>query len=148
MMVVASISPQEISPTESEPTFPPFPKLPIKLRLKIISYSLPGSQLVHLHFKKDDISYENGAINLMISKAEFPVMLHVCKETRQEALKSYQLQFGLGPNPPTVYFDFAVDTLYFGPVADCDRDHAEDDGTERTAGFPCIGVARTSFNFS
>ena len=109
IIVAANLS-QEISPSEPEPTFLLFPKLPIELRLKIIRYSLPRPRLVHLRFKKGDVSYENGAISPMISEAEFPVMLHVCRESRQEALKSYQLQFGLGSNPPTVYFDFAIDT--------------------------------------
>ena len=133
MMVVASISPQKISPSEPKPTFTLFPKLPTELRHKIIRYSLPGPRLVHLYFKKGDFSYENGAISPMISEVEFPVMLHVCRESRQETLKSYQLQFGLGPNPPTVYFNFAIDTLQFGPIADCDRDHPND-GTEYIGG--------------
>ena len=43
-------------------------------------------------------------------------MLHVCKESREEALRFYKLEFGLGLHSAAVYFDFNQDTICFGPL--------------------------------
>ncbi|KAG0650894.1 hypothetical protein D0Z07_2800 [Hyphodiscus hymeniophilus] len=43
-----------------------------------------------------------------------PVALQVCRESREEALKRYVLSFGTTVHPPTVYFNYQIDTLCFG----------------------------------
>jgi hypothetical protein len=40
--------------------------------------------------------------------------LQVCHESRQEALKHYILSFGTTTHPPTIYFNYQIDTLCFG----------------------------------
>jgi len=50
-----------------------------------------------------------------ISPTKPPAMLFVCRESRVEALKSYELTFGCA-NPQIqsmIYFNFDIDTLYF-----------------------------------
>lgn len=41
-----------------------------------------------------------------------PAALKVCKESREEALRFYELSFGT--TPATINFDFSIDELYFG----------------------------------
>lgn len=43
-----------------------------------------------------------------------PLALHICSESRAEALISYQLTFGSPFAAPTVYIDFSIDTIRFG----------------------------------
>lgn len=43
-----------------------------------------------------------------------PTILHVSHESREEALKSYQLSFGSTFHNPKIFFDFSKDTLCFG----------------------------------
>lgn len=43
-----------------------------------------------------------------------PVALQICHESRQEALKYYILSFGTATHPPTIYFNYEIDTLCFG----------------------------------
>lgn len=49
------------------------------------------------------------------SSAPVPVNLHVCHESRVEALRRYALMFGIARQPGHVFFDPARDVLYFGP---------------------------------
>lgn len=62
--------------------------------------------------------------DLLMSPTVSPTILFVCRESREDALKFYQLTFGYEKEhlqlPNTVYFNFDIDTLYFeyeGPVA-------------------------------
>lgn len=48
------------------------------------------------------------------SYAAVPVNLHVCHESRSEALKTFALSFGMTRNPGQVFFDRRHDVLYFG----------------------------------
>jgi len=47
-----------------------------------------------------------------------PVALHVCHESREEALKCYIPSFGTSIHPPTVYYNYKIDTLCFGDGPD------------------------------
>lgn len=49
------------------------------------------------------------------SPAPIPVNLHVCHESRREALRRYQLLFGIAQQPGRIFFDPDQDVLYFGP---------------------------------
>lgn len=48
------------------------------------------------------------------STTRIPVNLHVCRDSRREALRTYKLSFGIGCLPGTVFFDPSRDVLYFG----------------------------------
>ncbi|EPE09975.1 hypothetical protein F503_05070 [Ophiostoma piceae UAMH 11346] len=54
-------------------------------------------------------------IGLCTSTAPVPANLHVCHESRTEALCCYALMFGMARQPGRVYFDPDDDFLYFGP---------------------------------
>ncbi|ERT01627.1 hypothetical protein HMPREF1624_02879 [Sporothrix schenckii ATCC 58251] len=49
------------------------------------------------------------------SPAPLPPNLHVCHESRVEALRRYARMFGIARQPGHVYFDPERDILYFGP---------------------------------
>lgn len=105
-------------------TFAPFPRIPPEIRIKIWKQALPGPRTItvvpHLElsaaerrtpiaFRLDD---EPTPVKTTTSPIATP-LLHVCKESRHEALKVYQVAFqerfmGMGG----FYFDFSRDTLY------------------------------------
>jgi hypothetical protein len=89
----------------TSPTFP-FQKLIVELRLKIWKLALPGPRLVEMR------SDAHPRIN---SHRSTPSILHVCSESRTEALKWYTaLPLGLASDPSrAVYVNFQIDTLYF-----------------------------------
>jgi hypothetical protein len=43
-----------------------------------------------------------------------PIVLHVCRESRLEALKSYQAAFGSFFHGAKIYINFDIDTILFG----------------------------------
>ncbi|KAK7427091.1 hypothetical protein QQZ08_006360 [Neonectria magnoliae] len=98
-----------------------FCKLPTELRLKIWNYNVPETRLVpircgsnwscSLEPSQPGLSLHTGCV----SSAIIPANLHVCAESRAEALKHYQLQFGFARGPGQVFFSPARDVLYFGP---------------------------------
>ncbi|KAK0368011.1 hypothetical protein CLIM01_14633 [Colletotrichum limetticola] len=74
--------------------------------------SLPPTRVVSLRCDTNSIS---NSINSTwgTSLARIPVSLHVCRESRKEALKTYQLRFSMA-GPPKVFFGPKVDILHFG----------------------------------
>jgi hypothetical protein len=80
-----------------------FPRLPMELRLKIFGHAMPGARRVHLTFNASDE---------LRSDTTIPALLHVCKESRQEALKVYKPL--LDPTQAVIYFSFERDVLHFG----------------------------------
>ncbi|KAJ4018931.1 hypothetical protein NW766_002631 [Fusarium irregulare] len=93
-----------------------FCKLPTELRLKIWNYNLPPTRLVPIQCGSswpgcsDSLSWTG-----CTSPAAIPVNLHVCGESRSEALKYYGLGFGFARGPGQVFLDPERDILYFGP---------------------------------
>ncbi|KAI1658230.1 hypothetical protein F4813DRAFT_357809 [Daldinia decipiens] len=88
-----------------------FSQLPPELRLMIWEYNLlphcievQTTQAVkpQLRLRNDEFHYTY--------VCRTPVNLHVCRESRQEALKRYSLRFGIGG-----LVDPIRDMLYFGP---------------------------------
>ncbi|KAI5917959.1 hypothetical protein F4810DRAFT_715980 [Camillea tinctor] len=107
-----------------------FTRLPIELRLTIWGLNLPRPRIVPIR-----CCYGNGASQLAsvsnedqeslwrlsglqnfkcTSSAPIPVNLHVCGESRLDAMKRYKLMFGTKRDPGRVFFDPLRDTLYFG----------------------------------
>jgi hypothetical protein len=101
----------------SPPGFTLFRELPLELRLNIWSFIAPGPRTVSVKYKGLSC-YSTGKGFLAAadwrSPDPIPIVLHICRESRTEALKSYQLAFGSYLHPGRIYFDFSKDTLRFG----------------------------------
>ncbi|PVH88591.1 hypothetical protein DL98DRAFT_446996 [Cadophora sp. DSE1049] len=140
-----------------------FPKLPIELRVKIFDdYLSTATRLVHI--------YWHARQRVFKSSQAIPPLLHVCQESRYQALKKYQLSFAPSPEFARVYFSFEKDVLmvcwrtlgaYPGRIGKKMGEgeaakvkhlimneeallfHAEDDGREleRFTGLNTLGVA-------
>jgi hypothetical protein len=108
--------------------FTPFPRLPIEIRLKIWKCACFFSRNVDIWAK--DIGgiaceYTGHVAHYFHSSAPAPSLLHICRESRSEALKHYQLEFGTTfdcklagtapgltvSTPPRIYFNWAVDRI-------------------------------------
>lgn len=105
-------------------TFSRFAELPFELRLKIWGY-------VCFHPRNVDIFTESLGMIRVGEPLHFnaykyyshfcphPAILHVCQESREEALKHYQLEFGTSNHfpiitistPPRIYVNFDCDRL-------------------------------------
>jgi hypothetical protein len=103
---------------ETKPTsFTPFTWLPLELRLKIWSYIAPGPRTVSIKYKGLNFYSVGKGFSVAAgwrSPDPIPVILHICRESRTEALKFYQLAFGSYHHNARTYFDFSKDTLRFG----------------------------------
>ncbi|KAK2062852.1 hypothetical protein LY76DRAFT_504911 [Colletotrichum caudatum] len=97
-----------------------FPTLPVELRLKIWNFNLPPPRVVPIRCGAKSLTFASSAepprpsTSGCTSYAAVPVNLHVCRESRHEALASYRLSFGMTRNPGQIFFDNAHDVLYFG----------------------------------
>ncbi|RDA91510.1 hypothetical protein CP533_4586 [Ophiocordyceps camponoti-saundersi (nom. inval.)] len=98
-----------------------FPLLPPELRLKIWNMSLPPARLVPIRCSAASPSFHEkqgpsrGDAPGFTSNAPIPVNLHVCAESRAEALKRYRRAFGFAHGPSKVIFNPDDDILLFGP---------------------------------
>ncbi|KAI2466027.1 hypothetical protein F4781DRAFT_407250 [Annulohypoxylon bovei var. microspora] len=106
---------------ECTQVFPLFAKLPIELRFKIWACSLPGPRIVEIkcsteHPPQTSRPRRGDSRHVVCTSiSPIPTNLHVCRESRREALKWYRPLFGSSPQPGRIYFDPLKDTLYFGP---------------------------------
>ncbi|KAI1457614.1 hypothetical protein F4805DRAFT_457530 [Annulohypoxylon moriforme] len=105
---------------ECTQVFHSFAKLPIELRFKIWAYNLPGPRIVEIKCSTEPAGkYQSrqGDCRTVVctSTSPIPTNLHVCRESRREALKRYRLLFGPSPQLSRIFFDPWEDTLYFGP---------------------------------
>ena len=92
--------------------FDKFPKLPAELRLMIWREALPGPRLVNVIFEFKDNYTRFGTRPLYCkSCTPHPAMLHVCRESREEALKKYSLCFAMFSGQGKIYFDMNVDNF-------------------------------------
>jgi hypothetical protein len=98
------------------PLFPKFLDLPTELRRQIWREAFPPPRIVELV----DGPGRTGKLRAQqlvtpwITPAAPPVVLYVCRESRNEALRYYQLAFGRNSFEPRIYVDFARDIVYFG----------------------------------
>ncbi|KAG6001131.1 hypothetical protein E4U54_001174 [Claviceps lovelessii] len=102
--------------------FPLFTQLPPELRLKIWNLNLPTTRLVPMNCGAASPSLRDAQLCTTdrfftgcTSNASVPVNLHVCAESRADALKRFQRAFGFARLPGHIYFSPASDILYFGP---------------------------------
>jgi len=101
-------------------SFTLFSSLPTELRLKIWSLNLPGPRVVPIHYtytSSESITARPHNAVIMggcTSIAEIPANLHTNRESRYEALMSYELSFKLQHSQAKAFFNHAIDILYFG----------------------------------
>ncbi|GKT43947.1 uncharacterized protein ColSpa_04128 [Colletotrichum spaethianum] len=112
--------PAQATPSQALDHFHFFTRLPVELRLKIWNFNLPPPRVVPIRCGAKSLTLASYAQSSRpstsgcTSYAAVPVNLHVCQESRQEALASYHLSFGMTRNPGQIFFDKANDVLYFG----------------------------------
>ncbi|KAH7140521.1 hypothetical protein B0J13DRAFT_596679 [Dactylonectria estremocensis] len=100
--------------------FPLFSKLPTELRLKIWNFSLPPCRIVPIRYNTKSLSFTSHLQTPHLSQsgctssASIPANLHICHESRLEAMRNYQLCFGVTRNIGQIFFDLRHDILYFG----------------------------------
>jgi len=98
------------------PLFPKFLDLPTELRRQIWREAFPAPRIIELV----DGPGRTGKLRAQqlvtpwITPATPPAVLYVCRESRNEALRFYQLAFGRKSFEPRIYIDFARDIVYFG----------------------------------
>lgn len=86
-------------------SFPHFPELPTEIRLQIWRHSLSGPRAV-------EVDYGHGS-EFLYSGYPPPIKLHICRESRIEALEHYELAFDSRPNACRIYFNLSRDGLHF-----------------------------------
>ncbi|WQF76018.1 Putative 2EXR domain-containing protein [Colletotrichum destructivum] len=97
-----------------------FPRLPVELRLRIWDFNLPQPRVVPIRCGAKSLSFASHSQSPPLSTSgctsytAVPVNLHVCHESRREALVSYRPSFGMTRNPGQIFFNKAHDVLYFG----------------------------------
>ncbi|KAF8854119.1 hypothetical protein BDZ45DRAFT_677200 [Acephala macrosclerotiorum] len=101
-------------------SFTLFPELPTELRLKIWKLAIPGPRILSVGHR---MQYGEGYGRIIPTAMEWrtsdpvPTLLHVCHDSRTEALKVYQPSFAAFRTPRQEgknYIDFSRDILYFG----------------------------------
>lgn len=107
--------------SEKESNFHQFPALPTELRLKIWAIALSTRRTITIlcdrpAFKRGEIRQAHG----FKSNLPTPVLLHVCRESRAEALNVYKPYFKTSRSNDTyistrnsIYVSFEQDTLQF-----------------------------------
>lgn len=101
-------------------SFTLFSLLPTELRLKIWGFCLPGPRIVGLKYTYSpfDTSHRSSheqAMRGCTSPTAFPNILHTNREARHEALLYYTLCFNITHGVAKIFFNTAIDVLYFGP---------------------------------
>jgi hypothetical protein len=98
-------------------SFTLFLQLPSELRLKIWKTMLPGPRTVNVQYRMKYEQFDGKNISAFTgwtSPDPVPVALQICQESREEALKHYQISFRSYFHPSKIYFDFSKDTLRLG----------------------------------
>ena len=83
----------------------------MELRLKIWRSTFPKLRIVGIESVFD---HSSRRFRGWKSVDPSPIVLRISHESREEALKHYQLSFGTEQEPPCIYFNFEMDTLRFG----------------------------------
>ena len=95
-------------------------RLPSELRLRIWHHTFNRSRSVRIGIRiKDDGFAGWKAID---DSARPPLALHICHESRAEALRFYSLSFGTSKYPPAAYFSADFDTLDMSKCYSPERD--------------------------
>jgi hypothetical protein len=120
-------------------SFTLFPYLPLELRLKVWVYMVtPRIVTLHSQGKYDELHLiKNTQAMWWTSPNPVPTILHICHESREEALKSYQRLFKPNDHQAAIYFDFSRDTLRIG-ITRSEYYLTEDTSWFSTGRDPCM----------
>ncbi|KAM3072185.1 hypothetical protein ACMFMF_007579 [Clarireedia jacksonii] len=96
-------------------TFTRFSSLPTELRLQIWQRVVPDPRTVCIRYELRRVEIGGSTLpGSWMSNEPVPVLLHICRESREIGLSHYQLAFGSVIHEAKVYFDFERDCLRFG----------------------------------
>jgi hypothetical protein len=104
---------QPIVPNVQGRTFTSFMRLPVELRDIVWELQLPGPRTITI--TEDVVHKSLDDPDLRIAKAAktpVPTLLHICKESRDFALRFYRLSFEIELADRPIYFDFERDLLF------------------------------------
>ena len=80
---------------------------------------MPGPRVIEIRHPRDPVlRLMRADVGSAWSIARIPALLHTCRQSRDEALKSYELSFGLEDGSGRIYVNFSHDTVYFGARSD------------------------------
>jgi 2EXR family len=121
---------REDKPVDSKKSFNSFtlfPELPLELRLSVWRQAYPRPRIVMVKYqfkvmpeilRADEEEFwgaeENTAriVRWIRPSAEIPLVLHVCQESRQEALMTFEAGLEVRPGGPQTYWDPMLDTVF------------------------------------
>ncbi|KAH8681457.1 hypothetical protein BX600DRAFT_429392 [Xylariales sp. PMI_506] len=119
-----SIDPPLMMPLQEQP-FRLFSLLPTEIRLDIWQYSCHQRVVeVYYNSKKDRCE----------ASTPPPAILHVCRESRREALRLYKELFCTKTHSSNIYFNPEVDTLYIPRPSYLGYDNSSRDFAKNTTG--------------
>ena len=105
----------------SPATFTCFGDLPLELRLKVWEYLVQPRIVIAACFDEQRVPEKRAQLARRASHLPAPVLLHICREARQLALKHYELAFSWRvpsmlarprASEARVWFNFEQDTLF------------------------------------
>lgn len=85
-----------------------FSKFPAEIQIKIWKYTFPGKRIVRVKYNAEEEAY--------MSSANPPVALFVCKQSRDEAKKFWQLTFGSTVDNGRIWVSFDIDQVFVMPT--------------------------------
>jgi hypothetical protein len=100
-----------MTPPSALTDFQLFPELPAELRIKIWRIALSTPREVEIKCEKLPRSHEERNAAWFASTTPIPVLLHVCQESRFEALSTYTKAFRTCDSPRYTYVSFERDTI-------------------------------------
>lgn len=77
--------------------------------------TLPGPRVVEVAYYDADL--ESDSLERYGMKTKPPIILHIYRESRREALRYFTLSFGSESWASEIYFDFSIDTLLLNCLA-------------------------------
>jgi hypothetical protein len=94
-------------------TFTLFLDFPVELRLKTWRHAFPGPRVVKVN-SYGTVKQDGYHFHAFYSTSPVPIVLSVCQESREEALRHYHPSFDMGnPSIPSIiFFNYDFDTLY------------------------------------
>jgi hypothetical protein len=104
---------QSIIPNVQGRTFTSFMKMPVELRDMVWELQLPGPRTITItedvaHNSLNDLDFRTAKA----AKTLVPTLLHICKESREFALRFYRLSFENELAGRPIYFDSVRDLLF------------------------------------
>lgn len=88
--------------------------LPTELRAMIWAFTIPGPRTIRITAM---ITRPGEMLPHIETDREFPVVLHVCQQSRNIGMKVFKEFFLPNPNMQNEYIDLACDTVYISNVA-------------------------------